>query len=158
MDYKPIDISTAYVPPAKPASQKLDKDLPKFNGQTTNKEFFRRWDVKARPHYGDIHEALQYARSDQYIPRSEKFENTTTTRDQFKVKHAEIPAPFLPEVKELDKTGDIDFNTVYRSQYNGPSMVKNLSKRDAAALLRELRQRKAAVGISMNGQKSISAN
>ena len=160
MDYQPIDISSSYVPPAKPPSQRKEKDLPKFSGQTTTKEFFRKWDVKPRPHYGDVHEALQYARSDQYIPRTDKFENTTTTQDQYKGQRAEVPAPFLPETRELDTTGDIDFNTVYRTQFNGPSLVKSLPKRQAAALLKDLRQRKAAVGLSngMRGHKSIPAN
>lgn len=142
LDYQPIDLEANQVERARPPEQKKDKNLPKFDGTTTSKQYFRKWDVQPRPHYGDVHEALQYVRSDQYVPHTSKFEGTTTTRDQYQPKKAEIREPFVPEQTKLDTSGVMDFGTVYRHEYNGPPVVKNIPKHQAALLLKELRRRK----------------
>jgi hypothetical protein len=142
LDFKPIDISAHKVDRARPPESKKDKVLPKFEDLTTTKEYFRKWDVKPRPHYGDIHEALQYIRSDQYVPQTTKFNGITTTAEQFTAKTAEMREPFVPQQSKLDTSGNFDFNTVYRSEFEGPSMLKRLPKQEAMLLLKELRRRK----------------
>ena len=62
--------------------------------------------------------------------------------DQFTAKTADIPIPFIPEGSKLDSSGKIDFNTVYRNEFDSVSVVKNIPKKQASQLLKELRMRK----------------
>ena len=132
----------SYQPPAKPPTSKQQRNLPKFNATTTSQEFFKRWETEPRKHYGDVHEALQFARSDVFVPSSEKFNTVSTTKETYTGKTADVREPFVPESKGIDRSGAFDFNTMYRTTFDGQRMEKNLSKSQAARLLNELRKRK----------------
>ena len=101
LDYPPRDVMASYQPPAKPPTSKQQRNLPKFNATTTSQEFFKRWETEPRKHYGDVHEALQFARSDVFVPSSEKFNTVSTTKETYTGKTANVRGPFVPESKGI---------------------------------------------------------
>ena len=144
LDYRPHDVMASYVPPVKPPQNRRERNLPKFIDNTTSKEFFRRWETEPRRQYGDIHEALQFVRSDVFVPTKEKFNEVSTTMATYKGAKSEVPEPFIPqESNGVHREGDHDFTTIYRTTFDGPHIEKILTKSQAAKLLSELRKRKA---------------
>ena len=161
LDYRPLDVMASYQPPVKPPAERRSKNLPKFVGDTTSKDFFKRWETQPRKQYGDVHEALQFVRSDVFVPTNEKFNGTSTTADTYQGKFGQVPEPFLPNESSIDTSGTHDFGTVYRSTYEGPKMETTLSKQQAAKLLNELRKRKdghiSAPARVSGGHKAVAA-
>ena len=110
--------------------------LPKFNAETSNKFFFKKWDVGPRKRYVDFHEGHKY------IPPQEVFDGKSTTRETFKGEKTAVRPPFKPAQHAMAGEGRIDFDTMYKTTFSEPSMVKVLSKDKANRVLNDLRRRK----------------
>ena len=154
LDYKPIEVKNVFVAPAKPPQNSKISNEAKFDDGTMNKDFFKKWDVEPRVRHGDFHEAHTY------IPPAERFNASTTTGDTFVTKKAEVPQSYKPEASAINKEGQHDFNTSYKVTFQQPNPLKNLDKRQAAMLLRELKQRKAIAGKHQQqatGQQRVAA-
>ena len=89
-----------------------------------------------------------YLRSEVFMQNRDKFNTVSTTRDTYKGAYASVPDAFKPDAKGIDKSGDFDFSTMYSRTFDGPKMERNLTKKQAAALLNELRRRKGKHFVS----------
>ena len=88
-DFKPIALQHAYIAPVRMPEARVDT-LPKFNAETSNKFFFKKWDVGPRKRYVDFHEGHKY------IPPQEVFDGKSTTRETFKGEKTAVRPPFKP--------------------------------------------------------------
>lgn len=116
-----------------------------------NQEQFKQWPVEARPQYGDRYEVP-------YLPSTCRFDGTTTNGLTYRGHQQPLADNQQPAGKPSRRSGPIprqnidlsqladtqprDFSTAYKTDFNRPSAVRNLSKSQAATLLRELRLRK----------------
>ena len=138
IDYQPIDLDSAYRPPVKVSPGKGHlRPSGEFDGVTMSKQFFQPWKVETHTRVGDRNEGHGY------VPPAEPFQATSTTQDTFTGKTAPLTESYKPEVAVVDRDGSQDFRTMYRTCYNKPSLAKRLTRSQQAALLSELRQRKA---------------
>lgn len=113
-DYRPVDLSRAYMARAAIPVQKVQKSDAKFDDHTSFKEFFKNWGASPRARYGDFHENRPY------IPPQQKFEAESTTKSCYIPKKYEYTKDFKPENKPIDQNGDFDFNTVSHMTYKKP--------------------------------------
>lgn len=115
-DYRPIDLSRAYISRAIVPVQKVQMSEAKFDDHTMSKEFFRNWGASPRIRYGDFHENRPY------IPPQQKFEGHSVARDSFTPKKYEPTKDFKPEDKPVNREGNFDFNTVTHMAYTKPEV------------------------------------
>ncbi|XP_060589971.1 uncharacterized protein LOC132745164 isoform X1 [Ruditapes philippinarum] len=115
-DYRPIDLSRAYISRAVVPVQKVQKSDAKFDGHTSTKEFFRNWGASPRVRYGDFHENRPY------IPPQEKFAGESVAQSSFTPKKYQPTKDFRPEDKPVNREGDFDFNTVTHMTYQKPEV------------------------------------
>ena len=143
-------MNLVYQPPVRQPLSKTDKpDLP-FDGVTMNKTQFKKYDVKPRVRYGDLHEGHKY------VPPTEKYIISSTNQDTFVPKNGEIPKSYKPEQKAINTAGEHDFTTSYRTNFNEPNKLSTLNKSQQDYLLAQLRMRKSS--NQGNQQKTLKQN
>lgn len=115
-DYRPIDLSRAYIARAVVPVQKVQKSDAKFDDHTMSKEFFRNWGPTTRVRYGDFHENRPY------MPPTQKFEGESVQQASYTPKKWEPTRDFKPEDKPVNSEGEFDFNTVTHMAYRKPDV------------------------------------
>lgn len=115
-DYRPIDLSRAYIARAVVPLQKVQKSDAKFDDRTSFKDFFRNWGTSPRVRHGDFHENRPY------IPPQAKFEGQSVAKESFTPKRYTPTKDFKPEERPIGRDGDFDFNTVTHMAYQKPEV------------------------------------
>ena len=115
-DYRPIDLSRAYISRAVVPVQKVQKSDARFDDKTSFKEFFKNWGASPRVRHGDFHENRPYN------PPMTKFEAESVAKSSYIPKKYEPVKDFKPENKPVDQEGDFDFNTVTHLTYKKPEV------------------------------------
>lgn len=141
-DYRPIDLSRAYIARAVVPVQKVQKSDAKFEDMTSSKEFFRNWGPSTRVRYGDFHENRPY------LPPQQKFEGESVQMASYTPKKYSPTADFRPDDKPVRGDGDFDFNTVTHMTYQKPE-VKPC--RAALYLMQQELKRQRATDAQANG-------
>lgn len=143
-DYRPIDLSRAYISQAVVPTQKVQKSDAKFDSHTSSKDFFKNWGTTPRVRYGDFHENRPY------LPPRNKFEGESVAQASFTPKKYEKIKDFAPDNKPVAHEGTFDFNTVTNMTYQKPE-VKPC--RAAIYLMQqELKRQREAGQIQNSGQ------
>ena len=143
-DYRPIDLSRAYISQAMIPTQKVQKSDAKFDAHTSNKDFFKNWGTTPRVRYGDFHENRPY------LPTRNKFEGESVAQASFTPKKYEHVKDFAPDNKPVAKEGNFDFNTVTHSTYQKPEVKP--CKAAIYLMQQELKRQKAAEQFQNSGQ------
>ncbi|XP_052807111.1 uncharacterized protein LOC128236268 isoform X2 [Mya arenaria] len=115
-DYRPIDLSRAYIARAVVPTQKVQKSDAKFDDHTTSKDFLKNWGPTTRVRYGDFHENRPY------LPPTQKFDGESVAHTSFTPKKYEPTRDYKPEDKPVNREGDFDFNTVSHMTYQKPEV------------------------------------
>jgi len=134
-DYKPIKINAEDY--GKVAIPKASMGVPvdaEFDSKTMNNEFFQNWGIQPRVRYGDFHENRPY------IPPRDPFSGESITQSSFHAKKAEPVKLYKPEPRPISKSGEVDFNTVYQSEFQKKELRMNRAK--VFVIQQELRRRK----------------
>ena len=115
-DYRPIDLSRAYIARASVPVQKVQKSDAKFDDRTSFKDFYRNWGASPRQRHGDFHENRPY------IPPQNKFEGVSVQKESYTPKKWEPTHDFKPEDKPVNREGNFDFNTVSGTTFTKPEV------------------------------------
>jgi len=134
-DFKPIDINAADYSKARipQPSMGIPVDA-KFDGKTMNNEFFQDWGIQPRIRYGDFHENRPY------IPPRDPFNGQSVTQSSFEAKKAEPVKFYKPEQRPVSKTGEVNFQSVYQTEFQ--KKEKRMCRAKIFLIQQELRRRK----------------
>ncbi|XP_023656193.1 uncharacterized protein [Paramormyrops kingsleyae] len=109
LDFQRLPLVSARQQPIKTRGSNLDLLQGPFNGQTSNRDFFRDWGVKTRVRHGDLYDTG-------HAKPVGKFESDTTNLLTFVPKRAEkVTNCKRPEMVAVQ--GEQDFSTVHREAY-----------------------------------------
>lgn len=134
-DFKPVDLKNVDFQRIKipAASMGVPADA-QFDGVTMNKEFFQNWGTQPRPRYGDFHENRPY------FPPKDKFNAQSVTQTSFQGQLAPPVRSFKPENKPIARSGEVDFSTVYQSEFQ--KKEARMCRAQQYLIQQELRRRK----------------
>jgi hypothetical protein len=128
----------------------------RFDSQTVNQQYYKPWPVVPRLPVGDRYEVP-------FVPSNCRFDGRTTNSVTYTgqqlpaINNNQVPTAGKPSrhvggsgpatrqevtLAQLPDTQPRDYQTAYKSDFNRPNTIRNLSKSQAAILLRELRMRK----------------
>ncbi|BFZ25905.1 hypothetical protein BsWGS_28944 [Bradybaena similaris] len=111
-DYQPVDLKSVEIPRRKiPLTNIEVAAQARFDGRTTNSEFFHRWKVQPRIRYGDFYGSMPY------LPPRQPFHAQTVMKTAFVAQPTRPIHIYRQRQQPVYKEGKMSFETEYQQEF-----------------------------------------